>query len=93
MYRQTLAFEHFAVAVALNAWPLCGQIIYDMAEWNGYVDTQMHSVIDLRSWSPDKVGTVHEFSSLFLFGITRAFLAAYDTQKGVSYQRMGRAFT
>ena len=50
-------------------------------------------LIDHRSWSPDKVETVHEYGSHFLLGITRAFLAAYDTNKGVSHQRMGRAFT
>jgi len=64
-----------------------------MGDENGDVSPQVQFLIDPRSWSPDKADTVHEFGSLFLFGITRAFLAAYDTQKGVSYQRMGRAFT
>lgn len=54
MSRQTPSSVHFEVAVALKAWPLCGQIIYDMDDENGDVSPQVQFLIDPRLCHPTK---------------------------------------
>lgn len=85
------------VVLALQAWPLLGQMISDMDDYNNEHnpdDCLFNWIIDPRKWSPARVQTYNRNSAHFVWAMTQAAFETYDFEKRkYNYKRMGRIFS